>query len=59
MKNKTTTKIKYGLPGDGYYQGKLYPSVDVINPSLGLDTPEKLIKHFTLSSLKTDYIEIG
>ena len=43
MKNKTTTKIKYGLSGDGHYQGKLYPSVDVINPSLGLDTPVKLI----------------
>ena len=52
MKNKTTTKIKYGLPGDGYYQGKLYPSVDVINPSLGLDTPEKVIKTFYIKLVK-------
>lgn len=58
MKNKTTTKIKYGLPGDAHYQAKLYPPVNVINSDLGLNSPEKVIKHFTLSSLNTDYIAI-
>ncbi len=50
--------VTYNLPGNAAYQAQLYPPTKYIDPTLGLDTPEKVIAHFTASSLKTDNIEI-
>jgi hypothetical protein len=50
--------VEYDLPGDAAYQAKLYPPPELIAPELGLDTPEKVIAHFTRSSLDMDGIAL-
>ncbi len=50
--------VVYDLPGDAAYQSRLYPAPALINPQLGLTTPEKVIAHFTASSLHADGIKI-
>jgi hypothetical protein len=52
--------IEYNLPGDKEYQERIYPDPRLLDPVVGqtLNTYEKVIAHFTSSSLEQDGIAV-